>query len=61
MIENSGSESGDEDVRAYRREKSRERVSVWAESQGGSVGSAEGSSRPLRKHIVGLMKREGRN
>ncbi|KAL2047697.1 hypothetical protein N7G274_000739 [Stereocaulon virgatum] len=51
MIENSGSESGDEDVRAYRREKSREKVGGWAGSSG--RGS---SSRPGRKHIAGLMK-----
>ena len=48
MIDNEGSESGDEDVRQYRREKSRERVGAWAAGQMDLDDGGEGRSRRER-------------
>lgn len=58
MIDNEGSVNGDEDVRQYRRENSRERVSAWAASQMDLAEGGEGRSRRRRGEVI--VKRGGR-
>ena len=59
MIDNEGSESGDEDVRQYRREKSRERVGAWAAGQMDLDDGGEGRSRRRRGRGDSEERREG--